>query len=480
MDPINIRIEMSGPSTGQNVVNVLRVLAALPSMAAGAIIAAVAIDAWVEHTVHPRGPAIAPASHALIEVAEHPSKVAIDATHSSARQALEAALDDPPRGTIIVRGPRNAGKSWATRSLLEKFRAKDEAATTVTWIKCNALAAPDELVYRLEQALTVNWEREESVYAMARQILAHASNPSTAPTAVANSTEARLYAIFHAMERFAAKAASNNHKWVVLLDGFERASLRTDGKKDPELTRLMRVVIERLSNLAKDGVAQPIVVSSESHVDEFFDRRALELSMAVYIDHVEPDEANAYVHQFVANTLGIQLTDVQVDRVVDEVGLLIDHVKRACERIVTMHRRQQIAFIADPDAVDGGSVMRKEDVLAPKVSDTVLYSAVATEVIVLRKKEMTRANHVYKRLEPCDQKKFSAAANKWLGTANPAVTTFSADEICSWGATEAEGLELLLRGGLVFVTENGDYMLVSTHTVAGLEKIKKLSPSSWW
>eukprot|EP00041_Stephanoeca_diplocostata_P004402 m.44491 g.44491 ORF g.44491 m.44491 type:complete len:472 (-) comp15096_c0_seq8:245-1660(-) len=246
--------------------------------------------------------------------------------HQASYTKLKTLIeDDKFMDCVVVCGPQNAGKSWTTKHVLSEI-LKERANGTkkdvkVVWVKAKEVHSMGHLINAFESGIGATWPQLSAIQVLLASIL-HNSDFSRGiqpPT----DCKQRLLSVLKAFNK--KVKADKQSKYIVLLDDFESQS---GHRSNGEVSEAMRLILSELTTMALNGHVQPIVVSSDGHVDAYFSNSRRMHIRHVMVEWLTESEAIGYVTKECSC-----VTEDQAEKIVKDIGRLAYHLRKVCTEI---------------------------------------------------------------------------------------------------------------------------------------------------
>lgn len=246
--------------------------------------------------------------------------------HQASYMTLKKLIEhDKFMDCVIVCGPQNAGKSWTTKHVLSDILNECDKAEKqkikVIWVKAQDVHSMGHLISAFEDGIGATWPELSPTEVLLASILHHSgfSQGKKPPT----DCKQRLLSVLHAFKKKVIE--DKQSKYIVLLDDFEDQSGRP---LDGDVSDAMRLILHELTNMASNGHVQPIVVSSDDHVDTYFSNSRRMHIRYVMVEWLREEEALQYVKLECPS-----VNEDEAKKIVEVTGKLAYHLRIVCTEI---------------------------------------------------------------------------------------------------------------------------------------------------
>eukprot|EP00041_Stephanoeca_diplocostata_P004401 m.44471 g.44471 ORF g.44471 m.44471 type:complete len:310 (-) comp15096_c0_seq2:158-1087(-) len=191
----------------------------------------------------------------------------------------------------------------------------------VLWVKAQEVNCVGHLISACESGIGATWPQLSAIQVLLASIL-HNSDFSRGiqpPT----DCKQRLLSVLKAFNK--KVKADKQSKYIVLLDDFESQS---GHRSNGEVSEAMRLILSELTTMALNGHVQPIVVSSDGHVDAYFSNSRRMHIRHVMVEWLTESEAIGYVTKECSC-----VTEDQAEKIVKDIGRLAYHLRKVCTEI---------------------------------------------------------------------------------------------------------------------------------------------------
>lgn len=357
------------------------------------------------------------------------------------KEAIDSILreleESDTSNTIIVRGPRNSGKTWTTLRALSMFDEKFPGRLRVVWIKAGGIGTVAKLADDVDAALGLSWDKGGTSIAVLEGFA-----PKMAESRMQNSPrtdEQRLEKSLDLLKRRVRRKCNKETgrdsptKWVVLLDDFE-----AQRPCDPALNAAFRTVAMTLTRHAKDCTLQPIVVSSDPRIMDYF--KQIQHTESIMVEWLDGKELKDYVSGFLRDTK--HDPDEIAKKVAATVGTLAFHVRKACKAIKAV----------EPAKVQN----RLDDLRGQFVTDDF---DILNDAVKLERNE----GSLLELLEMWQP---------WAGAASNTQITLSADEQDALSLSQDRALAVILDAGLAYKDSAGCVKATSLPATLAMQRLR--------
>ncbi|EGD76991.1 hypothetical protein PTSG_12572 [Salpingoeca rosetta] len=369
----------------------------------------------------------------------------IDVTvHKPVVDELKRKLDDPKfMKAIVVRGPKNAGKSWTTRFALD---ACDPDKLHVVWVKANNITSVSELADDLENAMGIKWHDSDARSLLIEKLFPPETTSATLTTRPLND-EHRLRRVLDILQEQARMCKAESKKCIVLLDDFETAETAEDTRS---LNKAFRTVANTLAGYAKNNILQPVIVSSDPNISRYFPHRH---DGEVVVGWLSKADVRKYVEAFCGGNRDQEEIDDITTAVINNAGRLVYHVREACDAIKDLPKGTDVKRIIK----DVADITAHKDFV--EIQTTVRQ--LGQEAAVWQAIKAWRAHAVQG-----EDGQFEIPPR--------VADTFSREAL--------EGVEILIRGGVLYDAGNGAIKEVSLSHRNVMDRLASMfaPPRSGW